>query len=131
MGTRKTEIKTLFFDASPQAIAIYNAVEDVRITLDLESAGPLRIGTSSVLQAPNGRLMPTDRTVTFLLSAGTILYGYAVSPQRLAYSIEPVPYLMEILTAIKGVAGSISHSVQGVLALFGKAPPRSRAQKDC
>ena len=123
MGSQRTDIRTQLL-LGGDTIKIYNAsLEDVRITLRLESAGPCVIGTNANLLpvgSSTGQLLPSDgKEVSFVLSRGAILYAGSDTPQRLSYRIEPIPYLIEILNTVAQVAQGLYQVVQAVL---GRSP---------
>jgi hypothetical protein len=75
-----------------------------RITLTLETAGPVSVGTISNL-APvlggNGELLETDFPMTFDIYKGTRLYILSTGVNRIKVVVSPIPWL-EMITGLLG-----------------------------
>lgn len=88
-----------------------------RITLELQTAGPVSVGTMSQL-APvlggNGTLLTTDQPAFFDISKGTRLYVLSTGVNRVKVIVSPLPWL-EMITGLLG---------RLVSALPGMAPPQ-------
>lgn len=78
-----------------------------KITLRLETAGPVSVGTREQLDptgSGKGRLLPTNEDVIVNLGPNTRFYYAAESLQRVSVHIEAIPWLQAIHEAVKGVA---------------------------
>ena len=71
-----------------------------RVTLVLETAGPVAVGQMAELTpvlSGKGMLLQTGVPVTFTIDKGTRLYVAATGINRIKVVVEPVPYL-EVIT---------------------------------
>jgi hypothetical protein len=82
----------------------------VRVTLTLETAGPVAVGMSSKL-APifsgKGVLLKTDIAQTFTVAKGTKLYITASTVSRVKFAIEPLPWLEQITGILTSAFGRL------------------------
>jgi len=82
---------------------LYSAEDWMRVTMRLETAGPVAIGTKQDI-APAlsglGRLLPTGDDITFVLPRGDRLFIVASATNRVAWQLEPIPWLQQILMAM-------------------------------
>jgi hypothetical protein len=90
---------------------IYNGDRTwAKITLTLETAGPVAVGNMSAI-APvlsgKGQLLETDVPTVFFIGQGTRLYVSAAGVNRVKRVIEPVPWLETIAGLVKGVVGAV------------------------
>jgi len=83
-----------------------------KVTLTLETAGPVVVGNQSSL-APvlsgKGQLLETDEPVVFYIAKGTRLYILSTGINRVKRVIEPVPWL----ETITGLLGSLMKQAGG------------------
>lgn len=89
-----------------------------RITLTLETAGPVSIGTMSNLDpvlGGNGTLLTTNAPVVFDIYKGTRLYVLATGVNRIKVVVAPIPWLEMITGLVAKIAG-------GVMAVARPAP---------
>lgn len=114
----KTDIQT-FITSPPtngEATILYNGDRIwARITLVLETAGPVVVGNKSGLfpvLSGKGILLITDEPVSFDIAKGTRLYIASESVNRVKFTTAPLPWL----EMIAGLAAKIGG------ALPGKAP---------
>lgn len=86
-----------------------------RVTLTLETAGPVAVGNQSSI-APvlsgKGQLLETDVPVTFNIAKGTRLYVAAAGINRVKRVIEPIPWL----ETITGLVGGVITTLGGVIS---------------
>lgn len=85
-----------------------------RVKVQLESAGPVAIGTTPELQpilGGRGILLDTDEPETFVVAKGTRLYIAAGTVERVKITIEPIPWLEEIAVRIDMVARTFKQTV--------------------
>lgn len=112
----KTFIDTYFtkvpVDGEPTDI-IYNGDRAwAKITLTLETAGPVAVGNSSSITpalSGKGQLLETDVPTTFFIGKGTRLYVTATGVNRVKRVIEPFPWL----ETIAGLIGSVIAALRG------------------
>jgi hypothetical protein len=81
-----------------------------KVTLTLETAGPVAIGNlSSITPALSGKgqLLETDVPAVFFIAKGTRLYFSATGVNRVKRVVEPIPWLETIAGLIKGVGDAI------------------------
>lgn len=115
-GDNRTQITTYFTkpDVRPTPI-LYNGDRMwARVTLTLETAGPVAIGNMAEITpvlSGRGQLLPANTPMTFTVAKGTRLYIASTSVNRVKVTIEPMPWLEQLT----GLAGQIS---QNILALF-------------
>lgn len=104
MGTDRTTDSFTYFtrasSATDAAVILYNGDRDwAKVTLLLETAGPVVVGTRAEL-APvlggSGRLLRTDIPVELTIAKGTRIYILATAVNRVAVTIEPWPWLEQI-----------------------------------
>lgn len=88
---------------------LYNGDREwARVTLVLETAGPVVVGTRAEL-APvlsgSGRLLQTNIPFTITIAKGTRLYILATAVNRVGVTIEPEPWLETIKNDVATIAG--------------------------
>ncbi len=99
----ETQLQTYFTNRIGTSEEIYNAEDWVRITLRLQTAGPVAVSTREQIVpvlSGLGILLPIDDFITFILPAGSRLFIAAEATNRVAVQIEPVPWLQQILHAM-------------------------------
>lgn len=87
-----------------------------KITLTLETAGPVSVGTIANLDpvlGGAGILLPTGIERTFTIAKGTRLYVLATGVNRIKRVVEPLPWLEQITGSIASVIGAIQALVRG------------------
>jgi len=118
-STSLTQQQTIFTTVGQSKL--YVASQDwVRITLTLQTAGPVAIGTSADLLpvlSGKGLILATDIPVRFLLPRGNIVYIAANAVNRVSFQIEPQPFYEGLLQAV----GNVGVAVSGVGAAAGQA----------
>ena len=105
--TTHTSIQTVFTRAGGTSKILDNK-QWARVTLLLETAGPVAFGTTGAITpvlSGKGQLLPTGKEVSFVLPPGDKLYLAAEAINRIGFRTEPLPWLEQIY--------------RGVLALFG------------
>jgi hypothetical protein len=86
-----------------------------RITVTLETAGPVSVGTMSNLDpvlGGNGTLLTTNAPVVFDISKGTRLYILATGVNRVKLVVAPIPWLEMITGLIAKIAGGVVAAVR-------------------
>lgn len=111
LQTYRTDISSYFTTPSKEAFLLYSAENWVVAKLTLETAGPVAIGTNQEI-APvlsgHGRLLDTGVEYEITLSRGTRLYIVSESINRVAVTIEPIPWLEQIDTDnVRGQEGVV------------------------
>ena len=115
-GDRKTDVFTYFTKAGPQPNVpggvpiLYNADRQwADVTLVLETAGPVVVGTNSNLfpvLSGKGEQLITDVPMTFTIAKGpTRLYIASTGVNRVKVQIAPYAWLEELLGGINQIAG--------------------------
>ena len=98
----RTDIYTLFTQVGGTRL-LYSAEDWVRITLRLETAGPVDAGTrediAPVLSGKGTSL--NDEDVIFTLPKGNRLFYSAAAVNRVRVIIEPIPWLENILRNVE------------------------------
>jgi hypothetical protein len=95
---------------------IYNGDRTwARVTLELETAGPVAVGNLSSI-APvlsgKGQLLETGVPAVFYIAKGTRLYVAAAGINRIKRVVEPIPWL----ETITGLVGGVITTLGGVIA---------------
>jgi len=106
----KTDIYTYFTKPTGVTELLYSAEDWVRINLQLETAGPVAVGTrDSVTPVLSGKgvLLPNigDTSFEFILARGNRLWIASESINRVKVVIEPIPFLEKILRSVDGLSG--------------------------
>lgn len=109
LGNQRTQIDT-YFTAAPRAgeqtPQIYTGDRLwARVTLTLETAGPVAIGNSTKLQpvlGGGGILLVTNQPITLTIAKGTKVYVSSTGVNRIGRVIEPLPWLEQI-TGVLGL----------------------------
>jgi hypothetical protein len=127
--TNHTEVSSVFTTIGQQTVLI--AATWLQITMTLETAGPVAIGTrANILPVLSGagRLLPTNVPIRFLLPRGDILYMSSNAVNRVSVQVEPFPFYDGLLqafgnlsTIMNGLAGGIGGAVAGSLSKLFKA----------
>lgn len=126
-GANRTQIYTFFtkvpVPGEPTQI-LYNGDRMwARVWLTLETAGPVAVGQSSSITpvlSGKGQLLETGEPTYFDISTGTKLYIAATAVNRVKISIQPLPWLEQIvglLTRMSG--GTIAKTIAGVAKRVG------------
>lgn len=113
----QTQIYTFFTNANGQTQEIYPGTPDhwVKARLQLETAGPVSVGTRDtlepVLSGKGALLVPTNgEAMPFILSPGDRLYAVAGSVNRVKVIIEPIPYAALIVRQISVLTDLIANT---------------------
>lgn len=99
-----TRIQTYFTVANGTSQLLYSAENWVRVEFQLETAGPVAVGTlqdvTPVLSGKGILLPPDGEPVRFVLPKGDRVFIAAESINRVKFIVEPIPWLEEIFAAI-------------------------------
>ncbi len=93
-----------------------------RVTLTLETAGPVAVGQASGITpvlSGKGQLLDTGEPMHFDVAKGSKLYIAATAPNRVKVSIQPLPWMEQIVALLGGTA-------QKVIAGVAKRLPGSK-----
>lgn len=128
----RTDAYELFTTTIGESKLFYSADQWVRIKLTLETAGPVAIGIGRTDILPvlsgKGRLLTTDEQWEVYIPKGTRVYYAAENVNRVATTIEPLPWMEQLSMEIRRVAQNVLGSAaQLVAALGGPAAPASPA----
>lgn len=120
LGDNRTQVDTYFTTgpiAGEQTPQIYTGDRLwARVSLTLETAGPVAIGTSTKLQpvlGGGGRLLVTGETITFTVAKGTRLYVASTGVNRVGRVVEPVPWLEQIVGLVTATLDKIASFATG------------------
>lgn len=132
----RTDHYVVFTTEIGQSLNFYSADQWVTIDLMLETAGPVAISTrANILPvlSGKGRLLTTDVPLSFVLPKGSRLYYAAENVNRLAFTVEPIPWMEQLSMEIQRVAAALRALPMGFvralrapkddLDMVGPAPP--------
>lgn len=136
LQTYTTQIFTKFTEVGGTQL-LYSAENFVRVTLLLEDAGPVAVGTLAVLTpvlSGRGVLLQTDVPFgPFTYAKGTRIYIAAESVNRVQVIVEPIPWLeqldldiarvgAQVAAAASTIVAGVSAAVAGLRGVPGPAP---------
>lgn len=124
----RTDMQETFTTTLGESQLLYVADQWVRVQLMLETAGPVAIGTRAEIVpvlSGKGRLLTTGVPYEAYLPRGTRLYYAAESVNRVAFTIEPIPWMEQLSLEIRRVAqANLTSAKELINAFLGrKAPP--------
>ena len=133
LQTYRTEVYSYFTQPSSETQLLYSAENWVQVTLSLQTAGPVAIGTvASLAPVLSGRgiLLDPDNPWVATLAKGTRLYITSETLNRVNVLIEPIAWLEQIdadsVASQNGVRDAVaewgSKVVAAVLGLRSGAP---------
>lgn len=106
-----------FFTKDGQTDILYNGDRNwAKITLTLETAGPVAIGTLSSLSpvlSGKGVLLVTGVPTQLVIAKGTRLFVRSTSVNRISRFVEPLPWLEQITANVGSVAARLFALVTG------------------
>jgi hypothetical protein len=123
---KKTEIYTVFTDASGITRLLYSAPTWIRVRLTLQTAGPVSVGTREDLGnvlSGQGVLLTTDEEIHWDLDREDRLFWVAESINRVRFSVERIAYGESYDQSLKEIARA-EHNIQR--AVVAATPPRMR-----
>jgi len=133
----KTDLYTMFTTAIGETREFYSAQSWVKITLRLETAGPVAVSTREQLLPVLSGLgtLLSDEDLVFVLSKGNRLYYAAEAVNRIRVVIEPIAYGTEITRnqthGTIDIVKTLVNGFNGLGAAMGRvrqqlqAPPQS------
>jgi hypothetical protein len=135
LQTYRTAIYSYFtvVDPAEPTKLLYNAENWVRIKLELQTAGPVAVGTLpnlAPLLGGGGRLLPTNQEREFFLPRGTRIYIMAQSVNRVSVTIEPIPWLEQISETLRIGFSAVAGGIQGARAMVAELMNKPGAAKD-
>lgn len=124
----RTEMSVIFTTQLGVSQQFYQAEQWQIVQVMLETAGPVAISTrTDVLPvlSGKGRLLTTNINYKFVLPRGARLYYAAESVNRVAFSVEPIPWLEQLAMEIRRVsAGGLAGAKEIVKAVLRGQPAR-------
>lgn len=115
----KTDIFTYFTVPNGTSELLYSAEDWVRITLILETAGPVATSTrqsvTPVLSGKGVLIPPSGQPLIFVLPRGDRLFIASESINRVQVFIEPIPWLEQLLHQIEDGFGGLKGLIAGAL----------------
>lgn len=117
----RTQVDTYFtrvpVAGEPTDIVYNGDMVWAKITLTLETAGPVAVGNlSSIIPALSGRgqLLETDVPTVFFIAKGTRLYITATGVNRVKRVVEPIPWLETITGLVSSLLRGAGAAVSSV-----------------
>lgn len=105
----RSKTSTYFTKADGETHIIYTGERMwAKITLVLETAGPVAVGTDQKLTPVTsgiGTLLVTNQEFVITIARGTRLYVAAESVNRIRLQIEPLPWMEQIVASLRELAG--------------------------
>lgn len=126
-----TQVNT-YFTVIGESRLLFSAERYIVVTLNLETAGPVAVGTQHTITpvlSGKGVLLETDVDRKFVLSKGDRLYIAAESINRVKFIVEPVPYLRHIYGAVINNTKSIAAAVISRIPGATTAPTSSSGKR--
>lgn len=121
-----TDIFTYFTKTTGLTELLYSAETWVQVTLELETAGPVAIGTRQGL-APvlsgRGVLLTTGEDEKWILPRGDRLFVISESINRVKVSIQPIAY-GEKFDLIAQIRDGINGTIRAIAGLRKKTPDK-------
>lgn len=102
-----------------------------RVTLTLENAGPVSVGTISNLDpvlGGNGTLLTTGVPVQFDIYKGTRIYVLATGVNRIKVSVAPIPWLEMITGLVARIANGVMSVSRPTAVAAPASPPGPRSK---
>lgn len=96
----------------PSTQTLYSADRTwAKVTLMLETAGPVAVGTATDLSPVLGGvgvLLPTNIPMSWSLAKGSKLFIASTSINRVKVQVEPIPWLSRLASILTDILGAIS-----------------------
>lgn len=105
----KSSIFTYFTVPGP-TLELFAAPKWITVKLLLETAGPVAVSTKQQIGptlSGKGQLLPTGQQLEFTLYKGDRLYIVCEAVNRVAVTIESIPWLEQILLTMRGKFGGL------------------------
>ncbi len=119
-GNNQAQVSTYFTKApvvGDSTPIIYNGDRLwARVTLTLETAGPVAVGTMSQITpvlGGKGQLLETNEPLYYDIAKGTRLYIAATGANRVKLKIEALPWLEQITGLISNLINAITSRLTG------------------
>ncbi len=108
----RTVVQTYFTKADAETTILYNGDRQwSKITLTLETAGPVAVGTVQKITpvlSGKGIQLSTDEPTTITVAKGTRLYIASTSVNRVRMQVEPLPWLEQITGLLRQFVGGLA-----------------------
>lgn len=118
LQTEQTDMFDQFTTTIGETFKFYTVNRDVRVTLILQTAGPVVVSTRAQVtpvQTGLGLTLVPLQPVTFALPRGSSLYYGASSVQRVSVIVEPIPWANTIAGKIDNVANAVGQVGRGIV----------------
>ncbi len=119
----RTDIYTYFTINDGKTHLLYSAINWVKIKLELETAGPVSIGTQANIEpvlSGRGRLLDTSEEFEAFLPKGTRIYIVSETVNRIGVTIEPVPWMEQLSGELQNgfaiVRAGVGQAAQAITA---------------
>jgi hypothetical protein len=111
---------TMFLTAAGQISQLYSADRQwASLTLTLETAGPVEVSTQKdflPFLSGKGQTLQTGVPLKFVVPRGSNVFIGAPSVNRVKVTVEPYPWLEQILASVSQAAATIAAALGGVLS---------------
>ena len=107
-GQNRTQAFTYFTKVGPTEILYSGDRLWAKVTLTLETAGPVAVGTVQNLTpvlSGVGQLLETDDPTPFTIAKGVRLYIASTSVNRIKVTVEPLPWMEQITALLSDLVG--------------------------
>lgn len=104
----RTYVQTYFTKIAETQILYNGDRQWAKITLTLETAGPVAVGTAqkiSPVLSGKGILLATNEPITITVAKGTRLYVVSTSVNRVKVMVEALPWLEQITGLLRNFVG--------------------------
>lgn len=116
-----------FFTVASETRLLLSLPQWTKVTVELETAGPVAIGTRQQLDpvaSGRGAMLSTDQPFEMLLGPNTRLYYAATGIHRVTIKVEAIPWMQSIYAAISALAPLLQ-------ALKPSTPAAAPPQRRC
>lgn len=107
----RTYVQTYFTKVANDTDLLYNGDRQwARVTLELETAGPVVVGTVQKITpvlSGKGIQLTTNEERTITVAKGTRLYIASTSVNRVKVTVEPLPWLEQITATLRDLVGRL------------------------
>lgn len=107
----RTVADTYFTKAGSSQILYNGDRQWAKVTLLLETAGPVSVGNQAEITPVNsgkGQLLRTGVPAVFTVAKGTRLFVASTGINRISRLVEPVPWLEQITALVSNVIGAVA-----------------------
>jgi len=107
----RTYVQTYFTKVLQETQVLYNGDRQwAKITMTLETAGPVAIGTVQKITpvlSGKGILLVTNEPMSIVIAKGTRLFVASTAVNRVRVQVEPLPWLEQITATLRSLVGKL------------------------